>query len=203
MSKLYTWISNFIKPKTNGCYVNSSYLGRDVEIGKKCKIFKASIDGRVNIGDRTSIYGPNTAILSKVNSISIGRYCSIASNVLVINYSHNTKRPSTYYFSQNIFGGNVSDDVVSKGDISIGNDVWIGAGSVILGGVSIGDGAVIGANSVVNHSVPPYAIVAGNPATVVKYRFSEEKIRLLLDMRWWDKSEEELINMKDFFLKDL
>jgi carbonic anhydrase/acetyltransferase-like protein (isoleucine patch superfamily) len=75
---------------------------------------------------------------------------------------------------------------LSKGDVIIGNDVWIGIGVLILSGVKIGDGAIIGANTVVRSKVPPYAIVIGNPGKIVGYRFSEEKIKLLLEMRWWD-----------------
>ena len=74
----------------------------------------------------------------------------------------------------------------------IGNDVWIGQNAVILPGVHIGDGAIIGANSVVGSDVAPYTIVVGNPAKVLRRRFDDELIGLLLRFRWWDKSAEEI-----------
>ena len=94
-------------------YVKSTLISNEVQFGYGCKIFKANLSGRITIGDRTSIYGPNTQILSKVNSIKIGKYCSIASNVLIIDYSHNLNKVSTYYFNDNIFGGNLANDLVS------------------------------------------------------------------------------------------
>ena len=83
----------------------------------------------------------------------------------------------------------------SKGDITVENDVWIGHGSKILSGVSIGDGAIIGANSLVTRDIPPYAIAAGSPARVIKYRFDEQTIEKLLEIRWWDFKEEEIIKI--------
>lgn len=79
-------------------------------------------------------------------------------------------------------------DLPIKGDTIIGNDVWIGQNATILPGVQIGDGAIIGANSVVGSNVAPYTIVVGNPARMVKKRFDEELIVLLLRLKWWDKS---------------
>ena len=77
----------------------------------------------------------------------------------------------------------------SKGNINIENDVWIGAYSTIMSGVKIGNGAVIGASSVVTKDIPPYAIVAGNPAKIIKYRFTEEQIVSLLKIEWWNWDE--------------
>lgn len=79
-----------------------------------------------------------------------------------------------------------------KGDIIIENDVWIGAKSTIMSGVKIHNGAVVGANSVVTRDVPPFAIVVGNPAKIVKYRFTEEQIDSLLKISWWDWDEERI-----------
>ena len=83
-------------------------------------------------------------------------------------------------------------DLPLKGDTVIGNDVWIGQNAVVLPGVQIGDGAIIGANSVVGSNVAPYTIVAGNPAKLLRKRFDDELIDLLLRFRWWEKSIEEI-----------
>ena len=85
-----------------------------------------------------------------------------------------------------------SSDMPFKGDTVIGNDVWIGQNAVILPGVHIGDGAIIGANSVVGSDVAPYTIVIGNPAKELRKRFDGELIDLMLRLRWWDKSIEEI-----------
>ena len=85
-----------------------------------------------------------------------------------------------------------SSDMPFKGDTVIGNDVWIGQNAVVLPGVQIGDGAIIGANSVVGCDVAPYTIVIGNPANVLRKRFDDELIDLLLRFRWWDKSVAEI-----------
>jgi serine acetyltransferase len=79
-----------------------------------------------------------------------------------------------------------------KGDIIIENDVWVGAKSTIMSGVKIHNGAVVGACSVVTKDVPPYAIVVGNPATIVKYRFTEKQIKSLLEISWWDWTEDRI-----------
>ena len=83
-------------------------------------------------------------------------------------------------------------DLPLKGDTVIGNDVWIGQNATILPGVHIGDGAIIGANSIVGSDVSPYTIVVGNPANVLRKRFDDEMIELLLKFKWWDKSIEEI-----------
>ena len=87
---------------------------------------------------------------------------------------------------------NRDEDGWGKGDVTIGNDVWIGNASVLLSGVTIGDGAVIGARAVVSQDVKPYAVVVGNPAREVKRRFDEATVKHLLDLRWWDWPEDKL-----------
>ncbi len=81
----------------------------------------------------------------------------------------------------------------NKGDIIIGNDVWIGYEAVILAGITIGDGAIIGARAVVTKDVPPYSIVGGVPARLIRKRFSDETIAALMSMRWWDLPEQEIL----------
>ena len=85
----------------------------------------------------------------------------------------------------------------TKGDVTIGNDVWIGVGVTILSGVAIGDGAVIGAAAVVSSDVPPYAVVAGNPARVLRHRFPEATRAALLRIAWWDWPRERVLGAVD------
>jgi virginiamycin A acetyltransferase len=127
----------------------------------------------------------------------IGRYCSFAGNVWRFNANHPLKFKSMHpYFYSPAFGY-VREELITRSELVIGNDVWVGQNAIILHSVKrIGDGAVIGAGAVVTKDVPDFAIVVGNPAKIVKYRFSEELRRKIKASRWWDKSIEEL--QKDF-----
>ena len=116
--------------------------------------------------------------------VKIGRYTSIAKNCTLILGRHSLTRVSTH---------NMLAPTYSYGNIIIGNDVWIGANVTIMDNITIGDGAVVGANSVVTKDVPPYAIVVGNPAHMIRYRFSPEIIQQLLEIKWWQTPENTLI----------
>ena len=122
---------------------------------------------------------------------SIGKFCSIGENLTIyLGGNHRTDWISTYPFMSfvNWFpeAQFIQGHPAGKGNVVIGNDVWIGADVTIMSGVTIGDGAVIGANAVVAKDVPPYAIYVGNPARLARYRFDEETIKKLLELRWWD-----------------
>lgn len=93
---------------------------------------------------------------------------------------------STYPFHSS------SDEVTGRGDIEIGNDVWIGRGAMIFSGVRIGDGAIVGARSVVTKDVAPYTIVAGMPARPIRQRFDDQTVARLLEIKWWNWSDEEV-----------
>ena len=123
------------------------------------------------------------------NKDIVGNFCSIAGGVVVIPGGiHPVDWVSTYPFriKWNLPGAYQDGSPTSKGDVIIGSDVWIGTEAMILSGVNIGHGAVIAARAVVTRDVPPYAIVAGVPARVVRLRFSEDIIAQLLDIAWWD-----------------
>ena len=123
------------------------------------------------------------------SSISIGKYCSIAPGVTIfLGGNHPTDWISTYPFRVMFQLPERYEDGMpySNGDIIIGNDVWIGYESMIMSGVKIGDGAVIAARSLVTKDVPPYAIVGGQPAKIIKYRFNEQQIEKLQRIEWWN-----------------
>jgi acetyltransferase-like isoleucine patch superfamily enzyme len=140
------------------------------------------------IGDHT--YGTPSVIEATMAKLRIGRFTSIAGGVDIALGNHRTDTVSTYPFlSMRRYWPSVPKDIpdhISKGDVRIGNDVWIGARAFIGSGVTVGDGAVIGSMAVVTRDVPPYAIVAGSPARVIRYRFAPEIIAQLLELRWWD-----------------
>jgi len=179
-----------------------SRLSGDVNVGDNCKLVKVDFSGDIEVGDFTSIYGPDTHVVSCLNKIIIGKFCSIARGTNFQEYNHNANRPSSYFFAQNIFNELIFLDINSKGPIVVGNDVWIGANAIITSGVHIGDGAIVSGGSVVTKDVPPYSVVGGNPARVIKYRFSADKIEKLLSIRWWDWDISTIKKNRSFFLNE-
>ena len=129
----------------------------------------------------------------------IGKFCSIAcgAKFLFNSANHTMASLSTYTFplffeEWGLEKEKVSEAWDNKGDIVIGNDVWIGYEAVILSGVTIGDGGIIGSRAVVTKDVPPYTIVGGVPAKTIRRRFNEETVRKLLELKWWDWPEEKI-----------
>lgn len=131
----------------------------------------------------------------------IGRYCSIADPVSIINDNHPLNLKSTHGIFFNPYFHICDRDFSEITPLTIGNDVWLGRHSTILPNVKkIGDGVVIGAGAVVHKNIPPYAVVVGQPARIVRYRFPKEIIKELLESKWWKKSLEELRpSLSDFF----
>lgn len=184
-------------------FLETSQLNGIIQTGTNCKLYKCILSGNIEIGNYSSLWGPNLDILTKSKKVSIGNFCSIARNVSIQTYNHNYKKPTTYLIGQNIFNEKWENEFPSKGDIIIMNDVWIGSHSVILNGVTIHNGSIVAANSVVTKDVPPYAIVAGSPAKVIRYRFKQEKIDELEKLSWWDWPLEKIKENKSFFQTEI
>ena len=129
--------------------------------------------------------------------LKVGNFCSIAQNVKIyLGGNHRTDWVTTYPFGhihKNIFNNFNGVGLPStKGDVIIGNDVWIGDNVTIMSGVTIGDGVVIANNSHVVKNVEPYSLIGGNPAKLIKYRFTPEQIEKLLEIKWWYWDDEKI-----------
>jgi len=124
----------------------------------------------------------------------VGSFCSVARGVRACSYfGHRQDWVTTYPFKQVWNIPDAPDPIVPINErVIIGNDVWIGAYSVLLGGCMINDGAIIGSFSVVHGEIPPYSVAVGNPCKVIRKRFSDETISKLLEIQWWNWSEEKI-----------
>jgi acetyltransferase-like isoleucine patch superfamily enzyme len=143
-----------------------------------------------NIGKHT--YCGNSKIIGDPSLVYIGKFCSIANDVIFLSKrDHHTEWISTYPFTK-LYPEIEADHPTGKGKIIVKNDVWIGFRSIILSGVTIHDGAVIAAGSVITKDVPPYTIVGGNPAKIIKKRFSDDIIKKLLDTKWWNWTDKRI-----------
>lgn len=172
----------------NGCCIdNNSKIESPVHIFEKCLLNNSTISAFTYVGRQ-----------SVIQNTSVGRFCSVANNVFSGLGNHPVHEFSTsplFYRINNPFNIKLvecNSDFQEYKPVEIGNDVWIGARAIILDGVTIGDGAVIAANSIVTKDVPPYAIVGGIPAKIIKYRFNQEKIQYLTDLKWWNWSISEI-----------
>jgi virginiamycin A acetyltransferase len=151
-----------------------------------------SIKSHSLIGTRNILWG---------GEITIGRYCQLAPYVSVYSKNHSL-HTLTAYNNRRLFDSRLKD-LDEYEPVQIGNDVWIGVGTTILPGVTIGCGTIIGAGSVVTKSVPAYVMAAGNPARVIKKRFSDELIELLLKWQWWNLLPSELLPFENLFFRKL
>ena len=188
------------------CRVRGSRLAEGVSIGGDSIIERATFGARCAVGRRNIISnssigkGSSTQGNTTIRFSDVGKYCAIAWNVTIGAPNHDIRRLAMaeldYEFPEMEHERLVSFDELACG---VGNDVWIAAGAHVLRGSRIGDGAVVAANAVVTKDVPPYAIVAGVPARVKGYRFTESQISRLLEIKWWDFDEEVLARAKELF----
>lgn len=159
--------------------ISNPWPWHGIEIGRYTYgIHEGSLNGYM-IGDRP---------------LSVGAFCSIAEGVLfLLRSNHRTDLVSTFQLGFWLTGNRAGrDELVLRGRTIVGNDVWIGARALIMPGVHIGNGAVVAAGSVVTKDVPAYAIVGGNPAKVIRYRFEPDVIDQLQRIAWWDWSDEKI-----------
>lgn len=176
-----------------------STIHGNVSIAEGALIDKCLIAGsNITIGRYSSISGPNTTIYCEINPVIIGNFCSIARNVDIQEWNHPVTKLSTSMIG-GMLGGKIVNEMESKGPITIGHDVWIGAQAIILSGVSIGNGAIIGANAVVTNNIPAFAIAVGNPAKVIRYRFNAEVIQQINELDWWNWPIEKIKNNLGLF----
>ncbi|WFD12349.1 CatB-related O-acetyltransferase [Tepidibacter hydrothermalis] len=132
-----------------------------------------------------------------VDKLKIGKFCSIGSGAIFImagNQGHRYDWITSYPFYYSTINENAKDGYIQSGDTVVGNDVWIGTEAVIMPGVKIGDGAVIGTRALVTKDVEPYTIIGGNPAKPIKKRFTQDEIKMLLEMKWWNWPIEKIKN---------
>lgn len=194
--KLIRFILSYPKRFFNG--VSFRAIVVDVELEKHVCIEKGTNIRYSSIGSYSYV-GAGTSLIHT----DVGKFCSIGGNVAIGGGAHDLQAVSTspvFNSGRNIFNksfANISFKPYKK--TKIGNDVWIANRAIILQGVTIGDGAVIGAGAVVTKNVSPYAVVGGNPAKVIRYRFEDDIIQGLLSMKWWEWDESKLIEWGEYF----
>lgn len=165
-------------------------IGQEVVLEAPCTVSAAcNLKSHVSIGAFTVL--TNSRKEGYIGNVDIGRYCSIAYGVNIGMFEHPVDWLSTttrQYLAGHVYGARpVHLRSFDPSPLTvIGNDVWIGVGATLIDGIKIGDGAIVAAGAVVTKDVPPYAIVGGVPAKIIRYRFDEKTIADLLELKWWD-----------------
>ena len=181
MSIIKKYLSRFVKR----CLLYDNYI----------KLEKLKADGILSIGRHT--YGSPIVDVyrNSERKLIIGKFCSISPDVRFITGGIHPLDWVSLFPIRDKMGLNIAYDgtPTSNGDITVGNDVWIGTGATILSGIDIGHGAVILAGSIISKNVPPYAVVGGVPGKIIKYRFSAKEIERLLSTKWWNWSDDKIV----------
>jgi acetyltransferase-like isoleucine patch superfamily enzyme len=206
----------FALAKAKQTYILWKHRDKALRGAMSCLFVNVAFGKAIFVGDRTAIHNSSIGDHSYINgnarikNTTIGKYCSIASGVKIVLGAHPTDlislHPAFYAVNkpmETFADKQYFDEYL---EVKIGNDVWIGEDVVIPGGVTIGDGAVIASRAVVTKDVAPYSVVGGVPAKHIKFRFDDEKIKALQEIRWWDRDEKWLkenfklfLNVEDFF----
>lgn len=197
IKKIILYFLNAVEEKENVTLSGFSRGLQNVEFeGKNAVPDRCNFSGSIKIGYGTTL-GYNNLL---GGTIVIGRYCQVGVDVAMHATNHPISHLSTY-INKNLFQGDLKKLKVEH-KITIGNDVWIGHGVLILGNVTVGNGAILAAGSVITKDVAPYTIVAGVPAKMLRKRFSDAVISEIEDLKWWDKPEKEVEKIKPLFFKD-
>lgn len=182
---------------TEGLKIYNYSLSPRTKLGKKVMVRSGTEIGNISLDDYSYISGPR----SYVEEAKIGKFCSIARQVVIGVSGHNYEWVTTSPIITSKEFGFVKNDRGEPQKMMpiIGNDVWVGMNAIIMRGVKIGDGAVIAAGSIVTSNVEPYSIVAGIPSKHIRFRFTEAQIEKLLEIKWWDWDESKIKENSNLF----
>lgn len=189
-----------------------SQFGQEVRFGNNIQVINTTIGSYCGLAEYSSVNNSNIndyssiGRYSKINNCNIGKFVSISWDTTVGAIEHDYHRLTTnaFPYAKRVMGCEYTSPIVLS--TTIGNDVWVGANSVILAGLKIGDGSVIGAGSVVTKNIPPYEIWAGVPAKKIKNRFSKKISNKILKLKYWEWSEQKLrknIKLFDFPIDEI